>query len=650
MSESDLYPALLLIAGGAIVLLPLVNRDTSAGRSMPCLICLVLMARTLVWRFSATLPPFDLTLESLWPYVFITFEALNSIGCMLLFVFLSRTIDRRPLARRHEAYVLRHPRRVAIFIPTYNEEKAILERTIIGAQSQDYGNFSVFVLDDGQRDWLRQLCAERGVGYITRAEKSHAKSGNLNNALAALARQDEPAEFIAVFDADFVAHPNFLKRTLALFHDPKVGCVQTPQHFFNPDPLQHGFKAAHRWPDEQRFFFDVILASKDAWGAAFCCGTSSVCRREALEAAGGFPTESITEDMLLTLKFKALGWKTVYLNERLSMGLAPEGVAEYITQRRRWCLGFFQIARSKWGPFGTARLPIMDRISLIDTFLYWGISFPFRVMCLAAPIVFGLTGLAAIDASAEGVLSHYGLSIPVNIIVLVWITRGRVLPVVSDASQLLVTRDAIAAAMTGLRRKKGHRFQVTAKGGDRTRVTVQWRLLIRFLLPLLALTLVAVVYATQSELSPVYGDQSRTIWLFWSYYNAIVIFVCILTCVEMPRSKSDNFLADEAAWLGAGGLTSEHRVLLLSTRGAVLGGKPALPLGSELALRLTNLERPLPARLTGKWKRTFEVEFLASSAANEALIRKLFSGDYQTGPQNFRVSDVCGAIAARVLD
>ena len=58
------------------------------------------------------------------------------------------------------------------------------------------------------------------------------------------------------------------------------------------------------WPDEQRYFFDVVMASKDAWGAAFCCGTSSVIRFPALQRIGGFPTDSVTEDYLVTLKLK----------------------------------------------------------------------------------------------------------------------------------------------------------------------------------------------------------------------------------------------------------------------------------------------------------------------------------------------------------
>jgi len=80
------------------------------------------------------------------------------------------------------------------------------------------------------------------------------------------------------------------------------------------------------------------MPSKDAWGLAFCCGTSSVIRFSALCEIGDSPTDSVTEDFLLTVRFRERGYKTLYLNEKLSVGLAPEGINEYATQRTRWCL------------------------------------------------------------------------------------------------------------------------------------------------------------------------------------------------------------------------------------------------------------------------------------------------------------------------
>jgi cellulose synthase (UDP-forming) len=647
MFDAAAFGPTLFIIGCLIVGLPLLNADTTAGRGLPCLACILLIARTMVWRVSETLPPLTLSQDAIWSYLFVFFEILSAVSSMLLFFMLSRTVDRTTQATRDGVWVRSRSKRVDLLIATYNEEEAILERTIIGAQSQDYDNYRIFVLDDGRRDWLRDLCERRKVGYIARSNNEHAKAGNINNALRQLANE-EPGEFVAILDADFVLQPEFLSRALALFRDEEVGCVQTPQHFFNPDPLQHGFGAASTWPDEQRFFFDVLLASKDAWGVAFCCGTSSITRREALEQVGGFPTESVTEDMLLSLKLKEAGWKTVYLNERLSMGLAPEGVSEYITQRGRWCLGFMQIARSRWGVLGSATLPALDRISLFDAFLYWGASFPFRVLCLIAPIMYGLTGLAVINADAQDVLNHYVPSICTPVIVLAWITRGRVMPIVTDAAQLLVCMDAMKAAAFGLIQPKGHKFKVTAKGGERDRLNVQWRLIVRFLLPLLLATIGAVAYGTFDVFSPAYGNQNAPVWLFWSYYNAIVIAVTIFTCIELPRPKIEGFRVDEPAQLTIGPLTRRHQVLLLSTSWAMLSGTAPIPLGAGLVLRLQNVSEPVNARVSKIGKKSFEVTFETTPGLHEAIVRKLFSGRYQLRRARFRFADVIIAIAGRL--
>jgi len=132
-----------------------------------------------------------------------------------------------------------------------------------------------------------------------------------------------PLNSLFFSNADFVPQRDFLWRTMPLFHDRDVGLVQTPQHFFNNDPIQSNLLIGNVWPDEQRFFFDHVMASKDAWGAAFCCGTSSVIRVRALEDIGGFPTDSATEDFLVILELDRLGWRTVYLNERLRPAWRP---------------------------------------------------------------------------------------------------------------------------------------------------------------------------------------------------------------------------------------------------------------------------------------------------------------------------------------
>ena len=114
--------------------------------------------------------------------------------------------------------------------------------------------------------WLEALCQRLGSGYLTRPDNAHAKAGNINNGLRHVASLAEPPDFISILDADFVPMPQFLRRALSLFREGDVGIVQTPQHFINPDPLQTNLSMARVWPDEQRYFFDVVMAVEGCVG------------------------------------------------------------------------------------------------------------------------------------------------------------------------------------------------------------------------------------------------------------------------------------------------------------------------------------------------------------------------------------------------
>ena len=349
-------------------------------------------------------------------------------------------------------------------------KREILERTIVGALGMDYPNFRVWMLDDSRRAWVKTLCAELGCHYVSRSDNAHAKAGNINHALKHIATLPDPPEFVSILDADFVPTPQFLKRAMSLFRDSTIGVVQTPQHFVNPDPIQINLGATKFWPDEQRFFFDIVLPSKDAWSAAFCCGTSSIIRMQPLMRIGGFPTDSVTEDYLLSLRLKEKGLVTAYLNEPLTYGLAPEGLKEYITQRSRWCLGFMQIARGRSGPLSLGSpLAFIDRLSLTEVFLNWTAVPLSRAIGLIIPPVSLAFNLHPFNASLYDLATRFLPYWLWSGLAMHWLSGGRVAPILFDVSQIIVMPQILKAAVFGLARPQGQKFQVTAKGGDRNR-------------------------------------------------------------------------------------------------------------------------------------------------------------------------------------
>jgi len=514
--------------------------------------------------------------------------------------------------------------RVDVFIATYNEELEVLERTIVGAKALDYPHIRVFVLDDGRRAWLKEACARHGVGYMTRYENSHAKAGNINHAIRQREADPDRPDFIAVLDADFVPHTDFVGRTLAIFHDRSIGLVQTPQHFFNPDPIQHNLGISRAYPDEQRHFFDNMEPARDAWGIAVCCGTSSIVRVSALEAIGGLPTESVTEDFLLTLRLAEKGWKTAYLNEPLTEGLAPEGLHEYIVQRGRWCLGMMQIIRNVYNPLGNHKLPFMHRLSIVDSLLYWSTTFSFRLAGIIFPLLYWWFGVTVVNASVSDIIIYYVPYYLAVMAVLNWISKGLFVPIFNDVAQLVVAWPINRAVWMGLATRGPHKFSVTAKGGDRTRVVVQWRLLAPFAVLLVA-TIVGLVLNLTSDFmfnnAPTAGDGMSVV-LFWTLYNLLILSVAIVACIERPRYNRPQRQTVELMTFTVEGVDHRGWLINLGTEGARIAGPVGFEAGTEGQLHIEGIGL-LPARVVAATPDGWRLRTTPSSEQREHIIAKL---------------------------
>ncbi|MEI4487815.1 glycosyltransferase [Frigidibacter sp. MR17.14] len=534
----------MLVAAAGVLINQFMDRRSPWQRGLVFSVAIALALRYAWWRATETLAPPGLTFSFAASVFLLSLELLSMAGSVSAFLLLTRYRDRSREATEHLGWwEPGPPPRISLMIATYNEELEVLERTIVGAKSLRYPNKQVVVLDDGRRDWLRDYCEKQGVRYLRRADNKGSKAGNINNGLRVLAADPEPSEFIAVLDADFVPHRGFLSRSLALFHDPRVGLVQTPQHFFNADPIQHNLGLDRSYPDEQRFFFDHMQPARDAWGIAICCGTSSVIRRAALDELGGFPTDSVTEDFLLTLALQEKGWKSVYLNEALTEGLAPEGLKEYVTQRARWCLGLMQIARGPLGPFARNGLRIRDRWSVIDTTFYWLTSFVFRLAGLLFPLLYWYFNVTVVNASVADVIRFFGTYFLWVSIAMNTISGGLIIPLAHDVSQIVGAIPITRAAFTGILRPKGHAFKVTAKGGDRSKVQVQWRMMMPFLITL-GLTVVGLFLGSISDRFAFYdAGDGKAVVLFWTFYNIFLLALTCLVCVELPRQE--RHIADE---------------------------------------------------------------------------------------------------------
>lgn len=606
----------------------------SAHRFILISISIVLALRYIWWRASETVPATGA--GYLLGILFLLMEAAALVSSLSAAFILIRYRDRSREVRENGAWWGESPPSVAVLIPTYNEEHGVLLRTIAGAMAQDYGNFQVHILDDGRRAWLKALCELRGISYVTRDDNMGAKAGNMNNALRLFAESASPPEFIAVLDADFVPHHNFLKRTLALFKDEEIALVQTPQHFFNADPIQQNLGLGRSYPDEQRFFFDHLQPSRDGWGIAFCCGTSSVMRRDAIMAIGGIPTGSVTEDFLLTLTLQEKGLKTAYLNEPLTEGLAPEGLKEYVTQRSRWCLGLMQIARSRLGPLGRNGLRLRDRWSVLDSVFFWLATFPFRIAGLIVPLIFWYSGTTIVNASVADVVRYFVPYYFWNIMTLNYISRCMVLPIVNDVGQLVGAIPITRAAWGGLLRPEGHGFKVTAKGGDRSKVVIQWHLMFPYL--------VIFVLTAMGPLLGIFSDRfafdaagdGKLVILFWTFYSLITLTVLLFLCIEAPRAEVHLMDRPERAVLQAkDGL---HRVWVTDlTQESVRVRGLDQPVGQEVTIRLKGVG-DVVSFVIAKTLQDCQLSLELDEKQHEALLRRLHAEGHAPGITRIRMS------------
>ena len=645
---SALAPGLIAL-GACLAILPWLRRDSILARSLMTGMSFVLLIRYFVWRVTETLPPPGLTADVLVGYPFMLAEGASLVAISLSLLFLSRTIDRSAdvKAQLRRAAAETPAPLVDVFICTYNEEKSILERTIIGATGLEYGNYRVWVLDDGRRLWLKRLTEELGCRYLTRPDNAHAKAGNINHALRHVTGLHDRPQFISILDADFVPMPDFLARATSLMEDKSVGVVQTPQHFINADPIQSNLAATDVWPDEQRFFFDILMPAKDAWDVAFCCGTSSVVRVSGLMQIGGFPTDSVTEDYLVTLRLKERGYRTVYLNERLTLGLAPEGLKEYITQRGRWCLGLMQIVRGRSGPFSLrSNLSFIDRLSLVDAFMSWAAVYGAKVFGLVVPWLFLLFGIKAVHADLFELLRYFLPFYVWYAFTMAWISRGRSMAIMGDVSQYIAAPAVLRAVVTGLVKPRGHKFNVTAKGGNRNQRFVEWPLL-RLYGSALLITLLSIAYAFILNLRGeiiAYGGLA----LAWSLYNCLVLAIVCFICIEQPRRrKAERFERDEPVLVHQGRTPRLVRMADISISGARFIDPAPPPVGTVIKCNVYGQD--VSATVVRRTVDGFGVRFEETVATRVRVVRAFYAGEYVRAFRDVRAAPVGRALLMRLF-
>jgi cellulose synthase (UDP-forming) len=284
--------------------------------------------------------------------LFFAVEALGFLASLVVF-FVALERRRRPVRPAPRGLS------VDVFITTLDEDMRVVRRTLLAASRIAYPHVT-WLLDDGDRPAFRELAEELGCRYLARRGTKGAKAGNINNGLA-----HSSGDFVVLLDADHCPQRDFLDRVLGHFDDPAVAFVQTPQDYYNPGSFQHAYdrRSASVW-HEQSNFHHVLQPGRDHHDATTLCGCSCVLRRAHLERIGGFPEETVTEDMHAAVRLQKLGLKTVFHDEPLAFGIAPPDFNGFMRQRLRWGEGNMQVCRLEGVPF-TPRLTLRQNLCYV---------------------------------------------------------------------------------------------------------------------------------------------------------------------------------------------------------------------------------------------------------------------------------------------
>lgn len=384
------------------------------------------------------------------------------------------------------------PLRIDVFIATYNEDVELVRLSIKDAKKMKYPHddvpVKIYVLDDGRRDGrdpnkqnMKEVAEQEGVGYLIREHNEGFKAGNLKNGL-----QHTNGDLFVILDADTRPLPDFLINTSGYFRNPKLAWVQTPQWFYDTteaEPLSAVIKSRLKlsnkfvtkpidflfgkievnediFGNDPRLFYDVILRKRNFYNAAFCCGAGSFHRREAVmglalkdfaeglkkkyseiaveyESNGGTVEQKkalLSEQQIIPFKFHASEdiytsimlhadkenrWESVQHPDIECKMLSTQDLDSWVKQHQRYAEGSLDIA-FKDNPIFKKGLTVGQKICYFNTI--WSYFAPLWIIIfLLSPIAFFFTLQLPVQAYSFEFFKHF---LPFQILNTITITLG----------------------------------------------------------------------------------------------------------------------------------------------------------------------------------------------------------------------------------
>jgi len=442
-----------------------------------------------------------------------------------------RPLRRRPLALDGDP---REWPTVDVFIPTFNEPLRLVRATVLGALALDYpaDKLRITLLDDGGRDEFRAFASTVRVGYIARTRHDHAKAGNINHALTLTS-----GEFVAIFDCDHVPTRSFLALTLGwLVRDSRLGLVQTPHHFYSPDPFERNLGQFRKVPNEGALFHRLVQDGNDLWNASFFCGSCAVLRRAALDEIGGVAVETVTEDAHTALRMQRRGWHTAYINVPQAAGLATESLAAHIGQRIRWARGMAQILRVE-NPLRAGGLSLAQRLCYFNAASHFLFAVP-RLIFLTVPLCYLLFGVVNIYGYSLSVFAYALPHIALSHLTNSRVQRGFRASFWNEIYEAALAPFILLPTLLALVNPRLGKFNVTSKGGVVERSYFDRRIALPLIL-LLGVNIAGLVMAGQRYAADVAHRDTVVMNALWTIYNIVILSVAASVALERRQRRAE---------------------------------------------------------------------------------------------------------------
>jgi cellulose synthase/poly-beta-1,6-N-acetylglucosamine synthase-like glycosyltransferase len=254
---------------------------------------------------------------------------------------------------------------VTIQLPIYNE-MYVVEQLLDTVSKIDYPRhlLEIQVLDgstDNTQDLaktkVKELLAKGyDVHYISRDNECGYKAGALIEGL-----KTAKGEFIAIFDSDFSPSPDFLHKTIHFFTDPHLAVVQTRWGHLNNG--HSSLTEAESILLDGHLILEQTARNRSKRFIQFN-GSAGIWRKKAIEDAGGWYTDTLTEDLDISYRAQLKGWKFVFLKDVITPGELPPDMNEFKSQQLKWAIGITQVGRKLIKSILKAKIPLFVKLDI----------------------------------------------------------------------------------------------------------------------------------------------------------------------------------------------------------------------------------------------------------------------------------------------